>query len=273
VDELEAARKLSERHDMDAWAGRVRAWQARFAAAQGDRWAAERWLQESGLSTQDPDYRSEFEYVTLARVLMALGEHDEAWNLLERLLRWEESRERGGRVVEILTLRALNLSARGRRSEAVDVLRTALALAEPEGYVRTFTDEGPPMVALLEQVRKARRPSQRDAGSGASAEYVAGLLAALGAEDPSRAGSLPPGAPGHLAEIVSEREIEVLRLLASGTANREIAEKLFLSLDTVKTHLKHIYSKLGVHSRTQAVAQARELGLIQDASTQKTADR
>jgi LuxR family maltose regulon positive regulatory protein len=269
---IEAARRLSERHDMDAWAARVRAWQARFAAAQGDRWDVERWLEECGLSTEDPDPRYEFEYVTLARVLMALGEHDEACKLLQSLLRLAEAGERGGRVVEILTLRALVLSARGRGPEAVGVLQRALALAEPEGYVRTFTDEGAPIVPLLEQARKVRRTSQRDAGSGASAQYISGLLVALGVDDASTAGSNPSGAGG-LAEVVSEREVEVLRHLASGTANREIAERLFVSLDTVKTHLKHIYNKLGVHNRTQAIARARELDLIQDAPAQRAGDR
>jgi LuxR family maltose regulon positive regulatory protein len=253
ADTLEAARRLAERHGIDAWLTRVRAWQARLAAAQGERWTATRWLEECGLSAEDDlGYPREFDHLTLARVLIALDEHDRASGLLERLLREAEAGGRGGRVVQILTLQALVLQAQNREPDAVATLRRALALAEPEGYVRTFADEGVPMVALLEQYLRARKAEPPSAGGDASPEYVSRLLMALGHTSPA----------GMRVEPISEREIEVLRLLASGTPNREIAAKLFVSVDTVKSHLKHVYNKLGVHSRTQAVARARELDLI-----------
>ncbi len=195
-------------------------------------------------------------------MLMAQGEHDEASMLLERLLGEAEAGSRRGRMVEILMLKALVLLAQDHRQDAVDVLRRSLTLAEPEGYVRIFADEGAPMAALLEQFLKAREAQTPGAQRSVSPEYVEKLLTALGYDHILSSKVRARGAKGLLVEPISEREIEVLYLLASGTPNREIAAKLFVSLDTVKSHLKHIYNKLGVHSRTQAVARAKEMDLI-----------
>jgi LuxR family maltose regulon positive regulatory protein len=241
----------------------VKAWQARLWAAQGDRWAAIRWLEECGLSAEDDlSYPREFEHITLARMLMIQGENDEALVLLERLLSEAEAGGRRGRLVEILMLKALVLLAQNHRQGAVGVLRRALTLAEPEGYVRIFADEGAPMSALLEQLVKAREARTPGSERGVSPEYVEKLLTALGYDDMVSAKVRVRGAKALLVEPISEREIEVLYLLASGTPNREIAARLFVSLDTIKSHLKHIYNKLGVHSRTQAVARAKEMDLI-----------
>jgi LuxR family maltose regulon positive regulatory protein len=262
-DTLETARRLAEKHALDERLARVKAWQARLWAAQGDSWAAIRWLEECGLSADDDlSYPREFEHITLARMLMTQGEHDEASMLLERLLSEAESGGRRGRMVEILMLEALVLLAQNHRQDAVDVLRRSLTLAEPEGYVRIFADEGTPMAALLEQFLKAREARTPGAHRSVSPEYVENLLRALGYDYMFSSKVRAHGAKGLLVEPISEREIEVLYLLASGTPNREIAAKLFVSLDTVKSHLKHIYNKLGVHSRTQAVARAKEMDLI-----------
>jgi LuxR family transcriptional regulator, maltose regulon positive regulatory protein len=259
ADALENARRLAERHGISAWAARVGAWQARMAAAQGDYWTGVRWSEECGLHVEDElSYPREFEHITLARVLIARDQHDDALGLLDRLLRVAEAGGRGGRVVEILVLKSLGLQAQPRMDDAVAVLERALALANPEGYVRTFADEGAPMVALLEQFLKARKAQLSSAGQDVSPEYVAKLLTALG-----HTGVRVRGATGLFVDPISEREIEVLRLLALGTPNREIAARLYVSLDTVKSHLKHVYNKLGVHSRTQAVARAKELDLIE----------
>ena len=133
-------------------------------------------------------------------------------------------------------------------------LERALSLAEPEGYVRTFVDEGAPMAALL----------RRAASRGVAPAYVSKLLDALDAEADTKsmpADSTSPVAQ-RLEEPLSERELEVLRLVASGLSNREVAQELVLATGTIKKHINNIFTKLNVRSRTQAAAQARELGLL-----------
>jgi LuxR family transcriptional regulator, maltose regulon positive regulatory protein len=142
----------------------------------------------------------------------------------------------------------------GDREAARGWLASAVAAAEPEGVIRPFLDEGEPMAALLADLRVAVRDGRGPAG-GASPASLDTLLAAF----PGQA--LKPHRPG-LVEPLSVRELEVLRLLAAGRSNAELAAELFVEQSTVKTHLIHLYSKLGVHSRTQAVARARALGLL-----------
>jgi LuxR family maltose regulon positive regulatory protein len=128
-------------------------------------------------------------------------------------------------------------------------------MAEPEGFVRTFVDEGPAMSELLSEVLQARQRGYLDAAGRVSTQYLAKLLAAL-----DQASGVPASGR-RLAEPLSERELEVLALIAAGETNGEIAGKLFISISTVKTHINNLYRKLGARSRTQAVARARELGL------------
>jgi LuxR family transcriptional regulator, maltose regulon positive regulatory protein len=151
-------------------------------------------------------------------------------------------------------VRALAHEALSEEARTLADLGRALALAEPEGYVRTFVDLGAPMATLL-----------RRAASGGSSEYAGRLLVAFqqpSEHGASRAASGSPRAVELLPEPLSERELEVLRLVAAGKPNREISGQLFVSVDTVKKHLTHVFRKLGVSSRTQAVARARELGLV-----------
>jgi LuxR family maltose regulon positive regulatory protein len=212
--------------------------------------------------TVDPH---EFEHITLVRLLIAQGEHREALGLLERLLEAAEAGGRGGSVIEILVLKALALQAQNDTPNALAALQRALSLAEPEGYVRTFVDEGAPMATLLKQLLKTYKTQQPSAAEPeVSLEYVRKLLEALG-EEVMVVTKVPHarGKAGLLVEPITERELEVLRLLASDFSNREIAKKLYVSLDTVKSHLKHIYGKLGARSRYQAVDRARELDLLQ----------
>ena len=261
---LQSAKRLAEKHGTDAWVTRVKAWQARLWVAHNDRWAAARWSEECGLSIEDElSYPRELEHITLARVLIAQDKHDEAARFLERLLKAAEMGGRWGRAIEILTLKAVVLQAQGDEPGAMAPLQRALALAEPEGYVRTFANEGSPMVYLLKRLLKSQKTHSASTQRRASPEYAGKLLLATLGQDASR--STGAGARERaelLVEPISEREVEVLRLLASGISNQEIAAKLFVSLDTVKTHLKHIYGKLGVHNRAQAVARAEELDLI-----------
>jgi LuxR family transcriptional regulator, maltose regulon positive regulatory protein len=164
----------------------------------------------------------------------------------------------GGRVgsmIEILTLQALILQAEGDAARAASILGRALSLAEPEGYVRMFVDEGAPMAALLR-----RLPSDE-----VSPRYVGRLLVVLrqsGGDNQLPLDATIPKNRLPLSEPLSERELEVLRLVASGRSNREIARELYVSLATVKTHINNTYRKLGANSRTRAVARARDLNLV-----------
>ena len=192
----------------------------------------------------------------MARLLIARGKPDEALRLLDRLLAAAKAAGRTGSAIEILALQALALWAANKKEQAVNTLTRALALAEPEGYVRTFADEGGAMGDLLSATLEARQRGHLDAADRVSTRYLAKLLAALAQE----AAAL--GADERLPEPLSERELEVLALIAAGNSNQEISRKLFVSMSTVKTHVNNLYRKLDARIRTQAVARARELGLL-----------
>jgi len=229
---------------------------ARVLVAQGELGAALGWARERGISADDAvTYLHEHEHLTLARVLVAQHARerekhylDEATGLLERLLRAADEGERTGSVIEILVLQALSLQSRGDTAAALAALRRALTLAEPEGYVRIFVDEGAPMTALLTAAAK----------QGVGRASARRLLAAV------VVGATP--APTHtqqeLIEPLSRRELEVLRLLASDLDGPDIARELSISLSTVRTHTKNIFAKLGVNARRAAVRRAQELRLL-----------
>jgi LuxR family maltose regulon positive regulatory protein len=236
------------------------AWRARLWIAEGQLRAANRWAQDRRLSaTDDTDYSTEFDYITLARLLLAQDSHEEAANLLGRLIEWAQAGGRRYTEIELLVLRALVLRARNDEQGALTTLRQALTLAEPEGYVRTFVDEGEPMADLLRRLLKAWK---KERPGDVPLEYVGKLLEALGATVAIPAGPRLRGTADLVLDPITGRELEVLRLLGSDLSNREIAARLFVSLDTVKTHTRHLYSKLGVHKRHEAVARARDLDLL-----------
>jgi LuxR family maltose regulon positive regulatory protein len=233
---------------------------AQIDLAQGNLAAAIRWADSSGLSSEDDDlsYPREREYLTLARVRIAQVGDDPAspflqdgLGLLDRLLLEAETKARLDSVLEILVLRALTLEAYGDRTSALSTLERALVFAEPEGYIRLFIDEGVLMLALLRQAQA------RSSVPG----YVATLLRVFGEQVVS---DLPPTSshPNTLAEPLTEREREVLRLLLAGASNREIARLLVLSVNTVKRHVYNLCGKLGVQSRAQAIIRARDLHLV-----------
>ena len=241
----------------------VAARKARVWVAQGRLGEALVWARDLGLSAHDDlGYLREFEHISLARVLIALYKNDreersihEAMGLLERLLQAAEEDGRIGNVIEILVLQALAHEAQCESLSAFVPLERVLTLAEPEGYVRTFVDEGPSMEQLLLEA----------AARGIMPDYTGKLLAAFEAEGRRDSDDSPrptPPASQPLAEPLSDRELEVLRLIAQGLSNREIGERLFLAIITVKGHNRNIFRKLQVRRRTEAVARARELGLL-----------
>ena len=236
------------------------AWQARFYLAQGDVQSAVRWAREYGTTQDYLSYPRHFERITMARVLLGEGRTDEALDSLDRLLEDAVSDDRTAHEIELLILRALALNGRGDTEGALHSLKRALALAEPEGFVRLFVDEGPPMAALLE--RLIRKSHDDGTYSVAPDGYAGSLLEHFALEAPpsSNGGSRRSPAPGF--EPLSEREIEVLELVAAGLSNAEIAGELYLSVGTVKAHVHHIFGKLLVRNRSQAVARARELRLL-----------
>jgi LuxR family transcriptional regulator, maltose regulon positive regulatory protein len=234
---------------------------ARIYLKQGRLFKAEEWVHEQGLLVDDElSYLREYEHITLARVLLAeyqknREEHviHEVLNLLERLLMAAEDQNRMGSVLEILVTQTLVYQAQGGPILAFTSLERALTLAQPEGYVRIFADEGEPMRTLLLDFRAAKE-KQPLSNEYELKEYVGKLLSAF-----SQPKDMPPS---NLVELLSQRELEILRLIAQGLSNREISERLFLALSSVKGHNQMIFSKLQVQSRTEAVAQAREMNLL-----------
>lgn len=231
----------------------IAARRARIWLAQGRLRDALGWVREQGLSAQDTlSYLREFAHITLARVLLAQAQADkaeqplhDALTLLARLGQAAEAGGRTGSLIEILLVQALARQWQGQHSAALAALSRALVLAEPEGYVRTFLGAGPPLRPLLEMaVQQNCHP-----------EYARRLLAA--SDQPAVGWFVGPD----LIEPLSARELAVLRLLRTELSGPEIAHELVVSLNTLRTHTKHIYAKLGVHSRRAAVRQAQARGL------------
>jgi LuxR family maltose regulon positive regulatory protein len=167
--------------------------------------------------------------------------------LSERLLQQAQAAGRNGRVIEVLILQALLSQESKDTVRALAILDTALALARPEGYVRVFLDEGEPMLHLLNQARARRL------GGG----YAAELLLTAGRASSTQLPSTQP-----LVEPLTEREMEVLKLIGCGLSNDDIASRLVISRATVKRHISNIYGKLDVPSRAQAILRAKQLRLI-----------
>lgn len=250
----------------------------RIWLAQGRLGEALGWARQKGLSVENElRYLQEFDHITFARVLLAHYQSDHAegsisgaFGLLERLVKVAEEGGRKGNLIEILILQALAYHMQGDLPAALLHLQHALELAEPEGYIRIFLDEGSIMMQLL------RDASAYEIMPG----YTGRLLATFEAEKPknekkpdqsnvilegNQRSPRPAGARGDgefLNETLSQRELEILKLIAMGLSNQEIGRRLFLALDTVKGHNRRIFEKLQVNRRTEAIARARELGLI-----------
>jgi LuxR family maltose regulon positive regulatory protein len=234
------------------------AWMARLRLARGElAEAAALERERAANAAKVTDAARVVDRLTSARLLHARGRQRETLALLEEQGEAAAEAGRTGGLIEILALQALVLWARNEKQQAVGTLAQALTLAEPEGYIRTFVDEGAAMGDLLSATLEARKRGHPDAAAHVPALYLAKLQAAL-----SQDAAAAPIADGRLLEPLSARELEVLALIAAGESNAEIANRLFVSTSTVKTHINNLYRKLGARSRTQAVARAREMGLL-----------
>jgi LuxR family maltose regulon positive regulatory protein len=250
----------------------VKVSQARLWIMQGDLAAAEQWgqaivAQEASGQAPAPYDLHEVELITLARLAIARQRASEALSMLAPLLQTAEKHHRVRRLIELLNLQALALHARGDAAEARAMLWRSLSLAEPEGFVRIFLDEGEPLRLLIVDFRFWIEKHSLDLVYRTRLlSYIDRLLSCFAPSIPEHTASIqnPQSQIQNLVEPLSERELEVLRLIAAGLSNREIAERLVISLSTVKGHTANIYSKLAVDSRTQAVAAATALGLLAD---------
>jgi LuxR family transcriptional regulator, maltose regulon positive regulatory protein len=265
---LEAIREAEQVQQSDAVVGLLDPMpvaRAKLALANGRVDAAARWTQQRGLGTDDPpSYPREGEHLVLARVLLAQQAPERALAMLERWSALATAQGRTESSIELKALQAMAHAACGDQDTALAALEEALALAAPEGYLRVFADEGAPMAALLGTLVTSPAKAQAVAAAPLPRAHLDRLVKAFEHQGltvlprPRPGGAIVPG----LIEPLSPRELEVLRLLATGRPNRAIAEELVVTLDTVKRHVSHLFNKLGVTNRTQAVARARELGLL-----------
>jgi len=221
----------------------------RLWIAQGDLEKASHIVQESAITIKDEiSFQREPEFLALLRLLLAQGDYDASLVLSRRILEKAETARQTGRMIEVLVLQALIFEGRKELDQALTALKKALSLAKPERYIRAFVDEGEPMARLLHLARSRQIET----------EYVSALLSVF---EKATGSTQPP--PKLLTEPLTARELEVLKLIEAGCSNQDIAGKLFISMPTVKRHISNIYAKLGVESRTQAVAIGKELKIFE----------
>lgn len=254
---IQEAERLAQRHQYAYMETLLTSLRIRYYATQGDLASAERWARAQGFDLNEAlknDSEEEGIIAAWIRIVQASSqipnsvyEMEKVLGTLNRLLAAEHASGRMWSVIKIFMLQALALQAMGEIDKAVSTLEQALSLAEPERFIRTFVDEGEIMESLLRHALS----------QGIAPDYITMLLAAMQeTEEISQTKDQP------LIDPLSERELEVLRLIAAGLSNQEIAQQLVIALSTVKSHINHIYGKLNVNSRTQAVARAQALDLL-----------
>ena len=235
----------------------VAAYRARIQLAHGEVAAAARWAREQGLAPHDEvSFQHEVEYLTLARLLIAQNQADNALGLLNRLRPAADAGGRGYRAIEAQVLQALALHAQRKTPDALEVLEDALRRAEPERLIRLFLEEGLPMARLLYLATTQEIvPDFARTLLGAFSETSEVVDEENGQQEQA-------GIQSELIEPLTERELEVLMLIAEDLTNQEISDRLFISINTVKTHVRNVYGKLGTSRRARAVSQAHALGLL-----------
>jgi LuxR family maltose regulon positive regulatory protein len=250
METMRIAERIASEHQLaPKYSSWVKYALARLWIAQGNVEKASRIVEEGGITTVDEiPYLREPEFLVLLRLLLIQGDHAASLALSKRMLQKAETAGRTGRVIEVLVLQALIFQSNRETEQALAVLKRALSLAKPERYVRTFADEGEPMVRLLHLARSRQIETQ----------YATELLSVM--EGAAGSTKTPPRL---LTEPLTSREMEVLKLIEAGCSNQDIAEKLVISFTTVKRHISNIYTKLDVKSRTQAVAIGKELNLFE----------
>jgi len=253
--ELAAAKRVAQEGrqyaaGLDIYEGKPQwfaAVEAQASLLEGDLAAAARWAQASGFSPADtPHHWDEYPYLTYTRLLLAQDRLDDAHQLLHTMERAASQGQRNRKLITLYLLQAVAHQAAGHTEEALARVEKALDLAAPEGYRRAFLEEGPVILDLLPRLRHL------------APHFVSQVLEAVSARDTNP----PVVAAQSLIEPLTEREFEILRLIAAGRSNPEIAEQLYLSLNTVKWHAKNLYGKLNVSSRIEAVARAQQLELL-----------
>jgi len=258
---FDKVKRLEREMTIPIWlASQMASWQVKFWLFQDDLEAVSNWADKREIPVYDNqdthegiDHLSMIDQIVYARVLIAQDRMEEAIQLLRHLYKAAERSGRISRSIEIGMLKALVYRSTGQTEQVMESFEHVLNLAEPKGFIRVFVDEGPPMSSLLYEALN----------QGVSTEFVQQLLAAFPVTEPK--GTVTPKSQvdqSGLIEPLSEREIEVLQLIAKGLTNQVIATRLVLSLHTVKTHTRNINSKLGVNNRMQAVDRARTLGIL-----------
>jgi LuxR family maltose regulon positive regulatory protein len=267
-DHLAQAYVLVQYTQLNYLTAQVAGTQLRLWTFPGSPEAVSEWATECGLSVQDtPEVRREREYLTFTRFLIRQGQLQGVQELLEQLRQNAQVGGRKGRVIEIIMLQALAYQAQSQAMQALMLIQQALAMAEPEGYIRLFVDEGTVMETLLSKLVEMYRQRKLSLQGQFSWEYVKKLLTQLNpgkqqSTDRSRRDVSHVETENGVIQLLSRRERDILYRIAHGLSNQAIADEMVIELSTVKSHLKHIYRKLNVESRTQAVALARKLGLL-----------
>ncbi len=246
---LDKVDDLESKSEIPLWIiNQLQAYKVRTWLMQGQLTLAKQWMDKRAQSDNKKyTFIYEGEQIIFARILFAQGKFEKSIEILQELIQDAEKNCRITRCVEMLTIQALAHQKLGNTHEAMNSLAKALYLAEPGGFVRIFLDEGTAIAELLKKIADGKIDFPK--------AYLNKLLSAFKLR---KLINLDDG----LVETLSERELEVLRLISAGLSNKKIMEKLFLSLSTVKTHIRNIYSKLGVHSRTQVLVKAKEMNLL-----------
>ncbi len=261
LDDAEPAARQMGMAEIKDWiqALRVQVWLTRGETEKATAWASS----YTG-DVQDTIYPSLA--VALAKAWLAQGKPDVALGLLQHALQSAEAVGRLGNAVQILVAKASVQLTQGDRNSALSTLSEALSLAAPEGYIRVFLDEGEPMQSLISEFRASIKSRLRGAvpdNQSTLVDYTGQLLRAFAASSIARSReSMALPMPASMPEPLTERELEVLRLMAAGLSSRDIADKDIVSINTVKTQVRSIYGKLGVHTREEALTAARGLGLV-----------